>query len=442
MPRASLLRSSAALVLVALLFAAHAHSQQPAIPDTPAGKVLAAFLDAFNSADRERMATFHDTFDPTGQPVDSMMGFRSQTGGFDLVSIIGSEPRRIQYLVKERGSPTQGIGTFELTPNDPPKIALESLRAMSPGSEMLGFNIDAATRERVIAGAIAKLNENYVFPDTAKKMEQALRAHQKKGDYNDITNGDKFAMLLTTHLQDVSHDKHLRVNFSPSKLPEFTLAPTAQQMEDNRKRLERSNCAFSKVEILPGNIGYVKLNGFAPASLCAATVVAAMNFVANADAVIFDLRDNGGGDPDMVSYVASYLFDQPTHLNDLWTRTTDSTRQFWTDSNVQGKRLGKAPAFVLTSSRTFSGGEEFTYDLKTQKRATIVGETTGGGAHPVRGEKIDDRFVIGVPFARAIRCSPRKRPSRTPATRSPPNDVACRGWPWRSRTSSKVRTAR
>jgi C-terminal processing protease CtpA/Prc len=156
------------------------------------------------------------------------------------------------------------------------------------------------------------------------------------------------------------------------------------------------------VEILPGNVGYVKLDGFAPVNLCASTVVAAMNFVANVDAIIFDLRDNGGGDPLMVSYVSSYLFDQPTHLNDIWTRATDSTRQFWTDAQVSGKRLGTQPAFVLTSSRTFSGGEGFAYGLKTQKRATIIGETTGGGAHPVRGEKIDDRFVINVPYARAI----------------------------------------
>ena len=156
------------------------------------------------------------------------------------------------------------------------------------------------------------------------------------------------------------------------------------------------------MEILPRNIGYVKLDGFALVSLCSSTVVAAMNFVANVDAVIFDLRDNRGGDALMVSYVASYLFDQPTHLNDLWTRSTDSTRQFWTNAQVSGKRLGTQPAFVLTSSRTFSGAEEFAYNLKTQKRATIDGETTGGGAHPVRGVKLNDRFTINVPFARAI----------------------------------------
>ncbi|HEY6414403.1 MAG TPA: S41 family peptidase [Edaphobacter sp.] len=127
-----------------------------------------------------------------------------------------------------------------------------------------------------------------------------------------------------------------------------------------------------------------------------------MNFLAHTDAVIFDLRENGGGDPKMVSLIATYLFDQPEHLNDLYERKTDTTTQYWTQPFVPGTKLGDKPVYVLTSNRTFSGAEEFTYDLKNLKRATIVGETTGGGAHPVRGVRVDDHFVVGVPFARAV----------------------------------------
>jgi C-terminal processing protease CtpA/Prc len=141
---------------------------------------------------------------------------------------------------------------------------------------------------------------------------------------------------------------------------------------------------------------------FADPAPCGETAIAAMNFLAHVDAIIFDLRDNGGGDPAMIALISTYLFDQPTHLNDIWTRKTGATQQYWTLSVVPGKRLSAAPAFVLTSPRTFSGAEEFSYNLKNLKRATIVGETTGGGAHPVHGERIDDRFMIGVPFARAI----------------------------------------
>jgi C-terminal processing protease CtpA/Prc len=167
--------------------------------------------------------------------------------------------------------------------------------------------------------------------------------------------------------------------------------------------MERINCGFVKVEQLPGNIGYLKFNMFASPDMCGPTASAAMNFLANTDALIVDMRDNGGGDPSMVRYVSSYVFSTRTHLNDLWNRKTGETQEYWTLDTIPGKRFGgEKPVYVLTSSRTFSGAEEFSYNLKMLKRATIVGETTGGGAHPVAGRRIDDHFMIGVPGARAI----------------------------------------
>src|SRR5262245_40732954 len=153
MPR---LKPLVAPVLIALLIAANAPAQQPAIPDTAPGKVLAEWLDVFNSGDHIRMAAFHDVYDPTGPAAESMAHLRSQTGGFELVAINKSESRRIEFLVKERASETRAFGTFELTPADPPRVASSSLLVVPPGGEMLGFDIDAATRERVITGAIAK----------------------------------------------------------------------------------------------------------------------------------------------------------------------------------------------------------------------------------------------------------------------------------------------
>jgi hypothetical protein len=159
--------------------------------------------------------------------------------------------------------------------------------------------------------------------------------------------------------------------------------PTPEDEARFHQQMEHDNCAFRKVEILPNNIGYIKFDGFMDASFCGPTVTAAMGFVAHTDAIIFDLRQNGGGQPAMVTLIASYLFDEPTHLIDIYNRKEDSTTQNWTLSYLPGPRLTKQPVFVLTSERTFSGAEEFAFDLKNQKRATIVGETTGGGAHPV-----------------------------------------------------------
>ena len=225
-------------------------------------------------------------------------------------------------------------------------------------------------------------------------MGDALKAHEAKGDYNAISDGDTFASQMTKDLQAVSHDKHLRVNFNSFKAPPRR-DPTPEDEARFHKQMERDNCAFDKVEILPNNIGYIKFDGFMDAGFCGPTVVAAMGFVAHTDALIFDLRQNGGGQPAMVTMIASYLFDKPTHLIDIYNRKEDKTTQNWTLSYLPGQRMPTQPVFVLTSTRTFSGAEEFAFDLKNQKRATIVGETTGGGAHPVSGHVVADYFIGG-----------------------------------------------
>ncbi|HEX8763779.1 MAG TPA: S41 family peptidase, partial [Candidatus Acidoferrum sp.] len=344
------------------------------------------------------------TYDPK-RSVDDEMRFRGMTGGFVLLQIISTDSLSVEFMVKEHNSETLAVGKMELKPGDPAMVASFSLRAVPPGTKVsdLNFKIDVATRGKVIDGAVAALNETYVFPETAKKMEEAVKAHQKKGDYDSITDGDDFAKRLTDDFQAVSHDKHLHVMFSPAPLPDMEAQrPDPKRQDEERKDLERVNCGFNKAEILEGNVGYLKFDFFAEPGICGPTAVAAMNFLGNADAIIFDLRENEGGDPKMVAFVSSYLFAERTHLNDLWTRKGAITDQYWTLPYVPGKRLDGKPAFVLTSKNTFSGGEEFTYNLKTLKRATIVGETTGGGAHPVRGHRITEHFGIGVPFARAI----------------------------------------
>jgi hypothetical protein len=393
------------LRLASILFlgVACAWPQAPAIPDTPAGHTLRAWLDAFNSGDRARIQAYSAKYEPT-KPVDGTMAFRQQTGGFELLGIEKSERLRIEFLVNEKASPTTALGKMDVKDADPAEVVSLSLRAIPPGMTAADMNmkVDAATRARVIDGAIAKLNEFYVFPETAKRMEEALRASEKKGKYDSVHDADAFAGLLTRQLQEVSHDKHLRVDFSPRALPEGEPGPNPEGEARRRAQMERNNCAFEKAERLPSNIGYLKFNAFVDPAICGPTAVAAMNFLGNVDAIIFDLRDNGGGDPKMIAFLSTYLFGEPTHLNDLYDRKENSTTQYWTLPYVPGKRLTDKPAFVLTSKRTFSGAEEFSYNLKNLKRATIIGETTGGGAHPVSGHRIDDHFMIGVPFARAV----------------------------------------
>ena len=396
----------AALAMFAPALAAQAPSAtqagQVVVPDNPAGRALKSWLDAFNSGDAARLNAYYQRYEPA-KSADDVMGFRDATGGFELLSVEKSQPLHVEFLVKEKKGDTRAFGAFDVSPGESGAVKHFTLLAIAPGASVADFKIDGAERTRVIDGAIAKLTESYVFPETAKKMGDSVRARLKRGEYDAVTNGPTFAGMLTEDFQDVSRDKHLRVNFSPARLPDGPAAPPPDAVARNRRRMEQMNCGFVKVEQLPGNVGYLKFNMFADPEVCGPTATAAMNFIANSDALIIDLRDNGGGAPKMVAFVCSYLFSQRTHLNDLWTRRTNSTEEFWTSPDVLGKKLpDDKPVFVLTSRRTFSGAEEFTYNLKNLKRATIVGETTGGGAHPVSGQRIDEHFIIGVPFARAI----------------------------------------
>jgi len=284
-------------------------------------------------------------------------------------------------------------------------LAISSAAIAFAQPEQPDLTIDAATRTQVIDGILKRLNDSYVFPETAKKMEQSIRERVDKKEYDQITSAKQFATKLTEDLQAVSHDKHLRVRYSNQAIPERgpQREPTAEEREQRRRDLNWMNHGFGKVERLPGNIGYLEFYNFMDEELGADTVAAAMNFLNGTDALIIDMRKNGGGNPAMVALVCSYLFGpEPVHLNDLYWREGNRTDEFWTRKEVAGKRYLNKDVYVLTSKRTFSGAEEFTYNLKNLKRATIIGETTGGGAHPGGGFRITEHFGVFVPTGRAI----------------------------------------
>ncbi len=259
--------------------------------------------------------------------------------------------------------------------------------------------LDAAERRRVMDAAARDLKEHYVEPDIAQKMVDALLAHEKAGDDDAVTGGTAFAHLLTKQMRDVSHDMNLEVVYSRNPIPDRPPGLTPERLAAYREAMEQDHCTFQKVEILPHNIGYLKLNSFPDPALCQTTATAAMARLNQADAIIFDLRDSRGGDPSMVSMIAAYLFDHPEYL---YNPRENTTEQSWTRSPVSGNSLANKPVYLLTSSSTISGAEQFSYDLKMLKRATLVGETTGGAAHAGVFHRIDDHFGMGIPEVRAI----------------------------------------
>lgn len=170
------------------------------------------------------------------------------------------------------------------------------------------MTIDAATRTAVIDTLLKELNDSYVFAETAKKMDLDIRSRISGKEYDSVTSAQEFAKKLTTDLQSVSKDKHLRVRYSHSVLPERKdrREPTEAEKEQSRWFNKRVNYGFEKIERMNGNIGYIDLRGFNDHEAGADTVAAAMAFLQNAEALIFDLRQNGGGNPAMIALISSY----------------------------------------------------------------------------------------------------------------------------------------
>jgi hypothetical protein len=269
-----------------------------------------------------------------------------------------------------------------------------------------GAQIDAKEQKEVIESVSRLLNDNYIFPEVAKQMGELLQENLNKGVYASIANGPDFSKKLTDDLRSVSKDKHLTVKFNPQQakqLKEQLANPGTEPPASYLEGMRMNNFGFREVKLLDGNIGYLKLDGFVDANAGGETAIAAMNFLSNASALIIDLRNNGGGSPSMIQLLTSYLYGpEPVHLNSFYHRPKNEYSETWTLKEVSGRRRPDIPVYILTSGKTFSAAEEFTYNLKNLKRATIVGETTGGGAHPGGTRVATERFTVWVPTGRAI----------------------------------------
>ncbi len=284
-------------------------------------------------------------------------------------------------------------------------FALFAMPHPQDGPPQNDMAVDKAVRNEVLDAAIANLNQYYVYPDKAAAMEKQLRARMQHGDFDSVTSAEKLAGAVTEALQNDSHDKHLEVRYFEKPVP---VIPPGQDdsAEDKAAELlkeQRFNFGFANVGRLHGDIGYIELHQFSRPQGAAERIAAAMALMADTKALIIDLRHCEGGDPDTVMLFASYLYDKRTHLNDIYWRDENRTEQRWTTDTVPGKRYGEArKVYILTSQDTFSAGEDFVYALKNNGRATVVGETTGGGAHPGNRHRLSAHFTMNVPDGRAI----------------------------------------
>lgn len=282
-----------------------------------------------------------------------------------------------------------------MKPFIPIALLLASLTAWSQPRppEWPAAPLDAAARTQVAAELARQLRERYVFPDRVKDIEPQLQAAAA-----DAKDTRQLAERLNAALAAATQDKHLRVDAMPER-PGGARAEAAEMAESFRY----GNYGVVRVERLRGNLGYLDLRMFAPAREAGPVLAAAMALLAQTDALIIDLRRNGGGEPETVQLLASYLFDKPTPLVDIHWRAGNRVEKHQTSATVPGPRYGQSrPVYVLTERNTFSAAEDFAWNMKHRQRATLVGETTGGGAHPGDFFRLSPQLGAFIPTGRSV----------------------------------------
>ncbi len=256
--------------------------------------------------------------------------------------------------------------------------------------------LDAAARADAVSKLSTALRERYVFPEVGANAAETITANLKSGAYDQLSEPGAFAKRLTGDLAAVAHDRHMQV---------VSRSASPQKASDAPEPLLINEAGIVRADKLLGDIGYIEVIAFPPLDRFKPVIDRAMSGLAGSKALIFDLRRNSGGSPESVAYLVSFMTpeDAPTHINDIVSRkagTLEFVRKTF-NSQATPVRFAGVPAFVLTSSKTFSGGEEFAYDLQSLKLATLVGETTGGGANPVSGVRLSDDLSATVPYGRA-----------------------------------------
>jgi len=279
-------------------------------------------------------------------------------------------------------------------------VSGRAAEAQSPGPPPL----NPATRGAVVDSVRNALLKYYVLPDAGKTMATHLDERRRARAFDTLINPNALAAAITRALRQAHADAHLRIVFDPAEAARAA-DTTRLEARETLGRDRRANFYFHEARILAGNTGYLEFTRFADTSVDARnTVRAAMRFVANADALIIDLRDNRGGSAAIGREILSYFVKDSVHWSDTYNRLTDKWTADWTANRPEvtgGIYLGM-PITVLTSSWTFSAAEGLAYNLKYGRKARVVGEATAGGAHVLRRVGLGNGFVGFIPYIRGV----------------------------------------
>lgn len=276
-------------------------------------------------------------------------------------------------------------------------IAL-TLLLCAPGAGAVVLTSD--DRSQIVRNAARLIEERYVDAEKAKRIGGELR--QAGSRWEDITDPQLFADAITKWLRETSGDGHLGLSYSAKALPEDTGEASFSASEMEKYYGAHLNHGIEKIERLPGNIMLLDLRVFPPGGMAGDVFAAAMTVVAQGDALIVDLRKNGGG-AETANLVTGYLLEGGNPLSGGYDRPSNQHTANTSPSWVPGRRFGSTkPLYLLISRKTFSAAEALAYDLQALKRAVIVGEVSGGGAHPFEYRRVHPHFAVDLPEGRSI----------------------------------------
>jgi hypothetical protein len=267
---------------------------------------------------------------------------------------------------------------------------VEAHGAASPPSQALGSD----TVRTTVTETAAIVAREYLDATVGERVAESLLRRLSQGEYAGAATAEGLAALLTRHLLMESQDKHLSVALVREPAHASASAPPTSTREDG---VRRSNGGVQRVEILPGNVGYLNLTAFWRLDEARGPVTDAMRLLRRADALIVDMRQNGGGSPETVALLIGYLFDDPgLSLFDIVSRSGNRVA-YATPVPGPSERDERRPVYVLTASRTFSAAEGFAFLLQERARAEVIGERTAGAANPGRPYRVSPLFEVTVP---------------------------------------------
>ncbi len=287
-------------------------------------------------------------------------------------------------------------------------IALALLLLPAPAHAQSGRDadtpLDARTRAAVVDSLASQVERIYIFADKGAELARHLRKRAAQKAFDRITSTSEFADSLTATMQAITHDLHMRVHYRLDPYPAVELEQSPEEARRTAEFERVRNFGFEQVRRLPGNVGYLDLRQFSGSPEAHDVAVTAMNFLGRCDALIFDLRRNGGGDPGMIQTLLSYLVEPGVelHFNDFERRNGGPLRQWHTSTYVPGARFAGKPVFVLTSPFTGSAAEEFAYDVQTHRLGQCVGGVTVGAANPGGLHRLSEHLAAFIADGRAV----------------------------------------